>query len=153
MKKPRVYIAGKVTGMLPKRCLIKFLQSAKFLRGYGFLPVNPIEVVNDFSMPWDQAMRLCLRELTKVDAVFLQPDWKDSTGAKHEAAVAHKINIPVFEDYEELAAHFGKLPIHRCKHPAYAHSRKVLSSNAGCEETVKYCRHCGKYLEEPVIDC
>lgn len=42
--------------------------------------------------------------LRRCDACFLIPGWERSSGARGEKAEAEELNIPVFEDIDELAA-------------------------------------------------
>ncbi len=41
--------------------------------------------------------------MLRCDAVFLLPNWTDSTGAKLEREAALKAGLPVFEDLAELS--------------------------------------------------
>ena len=74
---------------------MKFGTAQKFLEDKGYEVVNPLEVVNDWKMPWDQAMELCIEALSKCDAIYMLSDWKDSKGAltEHEYAEFNNIQI------------------------------------------------------------
>lgn len=98
----KVYIAGKVTGEPKHSCALKFATAQKELEKLGHEVINPIEVVGDFNARWAHAMRLCIREMMLCDAVFLLPDWLDSTGATMEAELAEAVDIMVVDSIEDL---------------------------------------------------
>ena len=104
MKKPKIYIAGKVTGEPKHSCALKFATAQKELEKRGFEVINPIEVVGDFNADWQTAMRKCIIALMDCDAICLLPDWIDSRGAKIEFELAAKLGLGVhyfrFADYK-----------------------------------------------------
>lgn len=153
MKKNRIYIAGKVTGENRLDCALKFSHTAGVLRKHDFLPINPLEVVNDFKCPWQKAMRLTIAEMMKADAILMIGNWRNSKGAMMEYAIAKDLEIPVFEDedFDELLKHFGKFNQNDCEHRRIR--TVVLSSNAGCETTQSKCEDCGKVLSLPITEC
>jgi hypothetical protein len=102
--KPRIYIAGKVTGEKIQDCTMKFGAWQKAIEAMGFEVVNPLEVVNDWRTPWDEAMKLCVAELIKCDAVFMLPCWTNSKGAKVEKQLADDLGISVYMDANEMKA-------------------------------------------------
>ena len=93
--KTTIYIAGKVTGEPIAQCAMKFGTAAKFLQDKGYKVVNPLAVVNDWKMPWDDAMELCFEALSKCDSIYMLSDWKKSKGAQleHEYAELNEIEI------------------------------------------------------------
>ena len=100
--KRKIYIAGKVTGENQTACWNKFSLARYKLMLRGFEPINPLEVVGDFEMPWDEAMHLCLAALKTCDGILMLPDHTRSPGAKLEMAKAEELGIPVYHNLEEL---------------------------------------------------
>ena len=92
----KVYICGKVTGLPYHEVTRKFGEAHLKLLQQGYLPVNPLAVVNDWHMPWEQAMRLCIKALMDCDAVYLLHDWQQSKGAKVEHQICMQVGIAVF---------------------------------------------------------
>ncbi len=90
--KKKCQIIGKVTGIPRKQCVEKFQSTQKILESFGYEVVNPITLVPEESSHQD-AMRACLLELLKVDAVAIQPDWFDSPGARVEYMVANALQL------------------------------------------------------------
>ena len=92
----KIYIAGKVTGLPQEEVIEKFAQAQKNIEALGLEAVNPLEVVGDWQMPWNKAMRMCIAKLTECDAIALIPDWISSKGAKIEYDIAKQLGIPDF---------------------------------------------------------
>ena len=88
MKKKKIYIAGKVTNENRNACILKFEAAEKQLRAKGYTVVNPLKVINDWHMPWNEAVDIGLKALEKCDAIYLLADWYHSRGAIIEHAKA-----------------------------------------------------------------
>ncbi|MRJ11382.1 DUF4406 domain-containing protein [Ornithobacterium rhinotracheale] len=82
----KIYIAGKVTGEEPSVAKRKFKDAENKIKSIfsSAIVVNPIELVNDINMDWNNAMRICLNELSTCDMIYLLPCWKNSKGAEIE---------------------------------------------------------------------
>jgi hypothetical protein len=93
----KVYIAGKVTGLPQKEVIEKFEKDERIFREMGFDPVNPIRVVNDWSMEWKPAMKLCIAALMQCDYIYLQPDFNNSRGAWKEMELARMVGIEIIK--------------------------------------------------------
>lgn len=86
--KKKIYIAGKVTGLPQQEVVDKFAKAQKDIEEMGFEVVNPIQVVNDFNTPWNEAMKMCINALLECNCMVLLPCWKDSKGATLEKDIA-----------------------------------------------------------------
>jgi nucleoside 2-deoxyribosyltransferase len=100
--KIRIYIAGKVTGTPIIETTHKFGAWQKAIEAMGFEAVNPLAVVNNWQTPWNEAMKLCIAELVKCDAVFLLDDWIESRGAMYEQRLAADLEIPCLIGAKDL---------------------------------------------------
>lgn len=96
--KPAIYIAGPMTGY-PDWNFPAFADAAKVLRGFGWAVINPGENIGgDTEQPSPWYMRLDLGMILAVaDAIALLPGWRESRGARTEAAVAQAIGIDIYE--------------------------------------------------------
>lgn len=91
----KIYIAGKVTGLPKKEVIEKFQNAQKQVEALGYIAVNPIEVVGDFSATWEAAMKKCLKALVDCDAVVILPCWKESKGATIERQLAEDLEMVI----------------------------------------------------------
>jgi len=90
--KKKAYIAGKVTGVPRQQCLRKFAEQEAILRQQGWEVVNPMKIVPEYAT-WTEAMRICIEELKKCEAIYLLPCWITSTGACWEYIIAKELNL------------------------------------------------------------
>lgn len=90
MSKPRLYLAGKMTG-LPDFNYPAFNAEAARLRAIGYHVENPAE--NPQQDTWQDYMRVAIAQLVKCDAVALLPGWEGSRGALIENGLAVSLGI------------------------------------------------------------
>lgn len=91
--KKKIYIAGQVTGLPQQEVIDKFAKAKQDIEELGFEVINPIEVVNDFATPWNDAMKMCIKALLECNAMVLLPCWKNSKGARLEFDIAHSFGM------------------------------------------------------------
>ncbi len=99
----KIYIAGKVTGLPQQEVIEKFADVQMNIERCGFTVVNPIEVVQDFNTPWNEAMKLCIKALVDCDAVYLMDCHTQSVGAMIEMQLAVNLKIPCVNNVFKLA--------------------------------------------------
>lgn len=88
----RVFISGKITGLDRHIVIENFVKAAIEFRKYGIEVVNPVEIITE-DIPWEEAMRICLAELSKCTHIHQLANWQDSAGALFEWEMAVKLNI------------------------------------------------------------
>lgn len=90
----KIYIAGKVTGEDVKPCKEKFLRAEYVLRKKGYEVVNPTKLLSP-TANWNEAMRVCIKELAGCDEIYMLEDWRESRGASIEHLVAKAIGLKI----------------------------------------------------------
>lgn len=90
----KIYIAGKVSGLPLQEVTDKFADLQSNLEMFGFTVINPIEVVGDWNVTWEYAMKLCIKALLDCDGVYLMDCHTQSVGAMIELELAKKLKIP-----------------------------------------------------------
>jgi hypothetical protein len=100
----KVYISGKIIGLLEKECKEKFVQAERELFFNGHDPINPTKLTVhdtskesylDFSM---RASKISFKIMMDCDAIWLLDNWEDSIGAKIEVAMAKYLHIPILNE-------------------------------------------------------
>lgn len=93
MNKPKVYIAGPVSG-LPDLNRAAFTKATKNFRDAGHLVVNPLELCHDLpEEEWAKCMRRCIVALMDCELMILLDGWQKSTGAMIEYQLAVKLGM------------------------------------------------------------
>lgn len=100
MKKPVIYLAGKMSG-LPDYGRGQFYKAEAVLRAQGNTVLNPACLPTD--LPDTAYIPICLAMLDQCDIVLMLPGWEDSEGAKieHIQALLSGKNI-LYWDEEEI---------------------------------------------------
>lgn len=101
--KKTIYIAGKITGLPQQEVIDKFADVQMNLERCGFKVINPIEVVGDWNVTWEFAMKKCIKELVDCDAVYLMDCHTQSVGAMIELQLATNLKIPCVNNVFLLA--------------------------------------------------
>lgn len=102
----KIYIVGKYTGLEHQVAFDKFAETERQLIEAGVAKekiVNPLKLGIHPDTQWKDAMDVCLKELKKCNAVFIQKDWKSSFGARKEITIAdiNKFNL-YWEDRNDI---------------------------------------------------
>jgi len=87
----KIYISGKITGLLPEEYKPKFEAAEKELISAGIQAeniVNPIRLNIPTYGSWGDAMQTCLDALKPCTAIYMLRCWEDSFGARHELTQA-----------------------------------------------------------------
>ena len=115
---PLVYISGKYTA--PTLAEVEEHKALAREVGYAVMDLGCEPLVPHFSCPppretdvraiWKRAMRSCLVQMLRCDAVLMVPNWRDSRGARVERWVALRAGLPVYHSLTEFCfSRFAKL--------------------------------------------
>lgn len=99
VRKIKVYIAGKITGLGIKEYSKKFNDAQKILEKQGHTVFNPIKMVKQDAEYEDQIAQ-CFRIVVASDVVYMLDNWKQSSGARREHAYAFALNKKIV--YQEI---------------------------------------------------
>lgn len=109
--KKRIYIVGKISKLIktdPLGVVLKFEKAAQELRKRGYIPINPIEVVNDLHCEWLDAMKLTIPAMLQADAALLLEDWTDgSEGSFLEVYLCEKLSVKTCVNINDLDRYFS----------------------------------------------
>ncbi len=93
----KIYISGKITGLLPKDAELKFKLAAKKIRTiYGWEAVNPFDLNHDHNGEWESYMRTDIIALMECDGILMMEGWHESKGANIEYNLAKVLNMKIF---------------------------------------------------------
>lgn len=88
-KKTKCYNAGKISGLPYLEAFQKFAKTDKIIRDVlGYEPINPMIKGLAPDNPWWAHMLCDLVLMLGCKAVYFQPDWEESKGARIEMRVA-----------------------------------------------------------------
>lgn len=96
MKEIKVFISGKVSGLLYTEAKYMFDQVEDFWRHKGFDVWNPTNHCK-VTWSWLHCMIVCLWNLAKCDVAVFLDNWKDSRGARIEHKVAKLLGKAIVE--------------------------------------------------------
>lgn len=103
MEKPRIYIAGPITGHDLAERWSAFKAYEYYFLDNGYEVINPMELPHDHDKIWGSYMRECIPALCKCDYIFLMKDWYTSEGARIEFDIAMKLGIkPITQDFKQI---------------------------------------------------
>lgn len=93
----KIYISGQITGLDNRVAFDNFEKVEKMLLSQGHDVVNPMKLKHKDNATWCDYMREDIKALCDCDAIYLQPNWYNSRGAKLEFRVAASLNLIIFE--------------------------------------------------------
>lgn len=104
-KTPLIYVSGAYTAETFEQVQENIALALEV--GYAVQALGCEPLVPHISCPppkattkegtWKRAMRSCLVQMLRCDAVLMVPNWKESRGARVERWVALKAGLPVYD--------------------------------------------------------
>lgn len=98
LKKPKIYISGRITGLDIDYAISKFKEAEEYVRKeMPYEPVNPFDVCeqnDDFT--WLDYMRADIIAMMDCDAILMLDNWKESEGATLELEIAKGLKYKVY---------------------------------------------------------
>lgn len=107
MEKPnkKLYLSGRISGLSPKEAGRWFAQAAREVEAMGYEAVNPLRNGLDAAASWAEHLGRDITLLLGCSGIYLLEGWRESLGARIEAAVAAEAGLvilhqPEYGDYE-----------------------------------------------------
>lgn len=92
---PRIYIAGKISGLPLEEAALNFGKAEQALREIGCENIfNPMKEVPTH-LDYEEQMKICLAEVRNSHVIFLLENFRTSPGALREFECAHKHGLHV----------------------------------------------------------
>lgn len=94
----KIYISGKITGLLPEVADKLFKDAERKLTLDGHEVVNPMTIPHDHDKTWLSYMRADIKALVDCDAIYMLRNWTESKGACTEFNLAHDLGLKIIEE-------------------------------------------------------
>lgn len=94
-----IYISGKITGTTD--FVERFARAESRLKLQGWRVINPVKKcrhMNPKTTLWSEYMRVCIRLLTRCDAIYLLRGWRQSKGAIIEQRLAVDLDMDIITE-------------------------------------------------------
>ena len=93
----KVYISGKITGLPVKQYKQAFTEVELLIQSQGHEAINPVKITSHLpkGSSWKDYMKLCLSALLDAEAIYMQPNWIESKGARIEHCVADILELKI----------------------------------------------------------
>lgn len=95
MRKQKVYISGKITGLPIDEAKTNFQDAENRLREKGYEVINPFNNGLPDNSTWMEHMKADIKLLMECEIICLLNNWRDSTGAKIEWNLAKEMGYKV----------------------------------------------------------
>ena len=98
MEKIKIYISGKISGLLESEALELFEQAEKVCVEMGYEPVNPMKLNHNHDKSWEAYMKEDIIALMGCDAIYMLSNWSFSKGARVEFDLACNLGFKVIHE-------------------------------------------------------
>jgi len=99
MIRPKVYLAGPITGTDWEKTQQRFKKVEDLLEEAGYDVINPChhQIKNG---TWGEYMKKGLKAMLDCDVIFVFADWPDSKGASIEYGLARQLSMGIIYEQE-----------------------------------------------------
>ena len=96
----RIYIAGKITGLIREEFLENFSRAEVEIRASGNIPINPSRLYV-YGLSYEDYIKIDRILLRSCDEIYMLRNWKDSPGARDELKWAQNVGMKVWYESEK----------------------------------------------------
>lgn len=100
--KPKIYLAGKITGLPVEDYTANFNYWKGHFQKLGFKVISPIDLPHKHADMWQEYMKEDIAAMVKCKYLFAMVGWQNSKGAKIEVELARALKINIY--YQEFIA-------------------------------------------------
>ena len=100
IKPKRIYIAGKITGLIREEFLENFSRAEVEIRTSGNIPINPSRLYV-YDLPYEDYIKIDRILLRSCDEIYMLSNWQDSPGARKEWKWAATIGMKIWYESEK----------------------------------------------------
>ncbi len=97
-----IYISGQITGLNIKDAHQLFEIAENDLKELGLTVVNPTKLEHNHGKTWAEYMKEDIKALCDCDSIYMLHNWKKSTGANIEHALAKDLGLKVIYQQSSL---------------------------------------------------
>jgi hypothetical protein len=95
MEKTKIYISGKVSGLLESEAQMLFENAEKVCIEMGYEPVNPMKLNHDHDKSWVEYMKEDIIAMMSCEAIYMLNNWLLSKGATVEKTLAEDLGFKI----------------------------------------------------------
>lgn len=93
----KIYIAGKITGLDLTDAFAMFAKAEDVIDSLGHYGINPMKLVDQSEgRSYYEMLKEAVQHLSACDAIFLLPNWNESSGARLEYFIASSLGFTVY---------------------------------------------------------
>lgn len=90
----KVYISGRITGNPHYK--EEFAKAELIVKAGNCEAVNPAKNILPATAGWADYMRVCVRQLSECDGIYMLANWQKSRGAKLEHHIAKELGLCIY---------------------------------------------------------
>jgi len=95
MKKQKIYISGKISGLEKEVVTANFAEAERVLNVLGYDTINPMNSGLNEEYPWIMHMVVDIFNMLRCDGVYFLENYKESRGAKIEYRIARLFRMRI----------------------------------------------------------
>lgn len=105
-----IYVSGAIGSIDREIATANFNVAELLLKTKGYAVINPMKITKPLNATWKDCMMADIKYLFDCDEIYMLRNWRNSTGARVELAIATELGLKVtFEDSRPYNSKFVAL--------------------------------------------